>query len=76
MSSVQAMIDQANRRTAGTRRQVFGKKATDQKVHENLFKTVDIYIDSFRKDPSSNNTKAAFTEMSLATTLSRRNLTS
>lgn len=71
---VQSMIADANRRVKASNSRVFGKKATDQKVHEHLFKCVEIYIDSFRKDPAGNNTKAAFQEMSQATTLSRRNL--
>lgn len=71
---IQAMIADANRRVKASNSRVFGKKATDQKVHEHLFKCVEIYIDSFRKDPASNNTRAAFQEMSQATTLSRRNL--
>ena len=71
---VQSMIADANRRVKASNGRVFGKKATDQKVHEHLFKCVEIYIDSFRKDPASNNTRAAFQEMSQATTLSRRNL--
>lgn len=71
---VQAMIADANRRVKASNSRIFGKKATDQKVHENLFKCVEIYLEAFRKDPVSSNTKAAFQEMSLATTLSRRNL--
>ena len=74
VETVQQAIERKNRETASGRRNLFGKKATDQKVHEHLFKCVEIYIDSFRKDPASNNTKAAFQEMSQATTLSRRNL--
>jgi hypothetical protein len=74
IETVQQLIDRRNRETACVRRNLFGKKATDQKIHENLFKCVEIYIDSFRKDPASNNTKAAFQEMNQAVTLSRRNL--
>ncbi|MEI7815575.1 MAG: hypothetical protein WCI45_00160 [Desulfuromonadales bacterium] len=71
---IQSMIADANRRVKASNSRAFGKKATDQKVHEHLFRCVEIYIDSFRKDPASNNTRAAFQEMSQATTLSRRNL--
>lgn len=74
VETFQQAVDRKNRETAAGRRSLFGKKATDQKIHEHLFKCVEIYIDSFRKDPTSNNTKAAFQEMSQATTLSRRNL--
>lgn len=71
---IQSMIADANRRVKASNSRVFGKKATDQKVHENLFKCVEIYIEAFCKDPASNNTKAAFQEMSQAATVSRRNL--
>jgi len=74
VETVQQAIERKNRETAAGRRNLFGKKATDQRVHENLFKCVEIYIDAFRKDPASNNTKAAFQEMSQATTVSRKNL--
>ena len=74
VETVQEAIERKNRETAGVRRNQFSKKATDQKVHENLFKSVEIYIEAVRIDPASKNTSAAFREMSLAMTLSRRNL--
>jgi hypothetical protein len=74
VETFQQAVERKNREGKANERRLFGKKATDQKIHENLSKTVDIYIESFRIDPNSNNTKAAFKEMSLAATLSRRNL--
>lgn len=74
MGSVQAMIDQKNRETAALRRQDFGKKATVQSHHSNLAKSTRIYMDEFRKDPNSNNTRAAFREMQSALVLSERKL--
>jgi hypothetical protein len=74
VETFQEAINRKNRETAAARRNQFGKKATDQKVHENLFKSVETYIEAFKKDSASTNTAAAFREMSSSMTLSRRNL--
>ena len=71
---VQSMIEDANRRVKASNSRIFGKKATDQQVHNNLHKTVETYIIAWHVSPGSNNTKAAFIEMTQAAALSRRNL--
>ncbi len=49
-----------------TRRMEFAKKATDQKVHENLLQSIEIYI--------GNPNPAALSELRAAIKLSARNL--
>lgn len=80
-TALQTMIDQANRKTAASRRQVFGKKANDQQHHENLLKHVDVVLDALQSDIKaglvvSNNLREAIRELNAATTLSRRRLQS
>lgn len=65
-AAVQAMIASANSRVKSSNRQVFVKKATDQKVHENLLKTVEIYLDK--------PTPTALAELRAAMRLSGRSL--
>jgi hypothetical protein len=72
--NVQALIIEANAKSAATRKQQFAKRASAEQIHNNLLKCVDIYVESFRNDPASSNTRAAFREMVSAATLSRRSL--
>ena len=79
MNALQTMIDQANRKTAASRRQVFGKKANDQQHHENLLKHVEVVMDALQSDINgglivSNNLREAIRELKPAMTLSRRRL--
>lgn len=79
MNALQTMIDQANKKTAASRRQVFGKKANDQQHHENLLKHVEVLMDALQADISagmviSNNLREAIRELRPAMTLSRRRL--
>ena len=74
IETVQEMIDRANKKTDASRRRVFAKKATNQKIHENLSQSVDLFIDTYQFDPNSSSCKAAFRGLLLAATLSRRSL--
>lgn len=58
--------EQKAKANAAASRKVFAKKATSQKVHENLLKTVEIYIEK--------PTPAALSELRAAMKLSARNL--
>ena len=72
--TIQTLIDQANKKTAMSRKQVFAKKASDQQHHLNLFKHVEIFLEAYHLDPLSNNTKASLRELSTAMSLSKRKL--
>lgn len=72
--AVQNMVAEINKKTAAARRNVFAKKATDQQHHLNLFKHVEVFLEAFRLDPRSNNSKESLRELSMAMTLSRRKL--
>ena len=75
--SVQAMIDQANRKTAGIRRKQFAKKANDQDHHKNLLQHVDAVMGIYHANPSlrvDNDFRAAMRELETAATLSRKRL--
>ncbi|MFZ4856171.1 MAG: hypothetical protein ACOYL3_07215 [Desulfuromonadaceae bacterium] len=49
--SIQALIDQANKRTAASRKKVFVKKATDSQFLSNFCAHVDIALDLYRSIP-------------------------
>lgn len=78
-ASVQALIDNKNKQTAGVRKRVFAIKANDQQHHENLLKHVDVVMGIFHGTPSlrnDNNFRAAMRELESAAALSRRKLQS
>ncbi|CAB4211777.1 hypothetical protein UFOVP1419_22 [uncultured Caudovirales phage] len=76
--SVQTLIEQANKKTAASRKQVFAKKANDQQHHAFLLKHADVVLEIYHATPdlmnASNNFRAAMRELETAMTLSRRKL--
>lgn len=79
MSVVQNLIEQANRKSAGTRKQVFAKKASDQQHHDNLFKHCEVVMGIYHSTPSlrnDNNFRASMRELETAMALSKRKLQS
>lgn len=78
-STVQNLIDSANRKAKASNRQAFARRATDQKHHENLSKHVDVVLSIYHDDVKAglrvgNNLRAAVRELKTAQALSKRNL--
>ena len=66
--SVQNLIDQANRRTAASRRQLFAKKSSDLQMLEHLAKSARVALDALHDDVrrglvASPNCRAAMREL-------------
>lgn len=66
--SVQNLIEQANKRSAASRRQLFAKKSNDLQMLEHLTKTARVALDALHEDVSkglvsSPNCRAAMREL-------------
>lgn len=72
--SVQALIDQANRKTQAECKRQFERRATDGKVLELMVGHVKNVVEAYRVDPASANCKAAMRELEAYTRLAERRL--
>lgn len=76
-ASSQALIEEANRKSANVRKKIFANKANDQQHHLNLLKHVEVVMDIFHMETTlrnNNNFRAAMRELETAMSLSKRKL--
>lgn len=79
ITQVQALIDQANKRSAASRRQLFAKRSSDLQMLEHQTKSARVVLDAFHVDRGkgmmvSNNLKAAMRELETFVCLAEKRL--